>query len=264
MKCPHCGAELQEKARFCLYCMVSLEEKTEMLSPPSPKGRWKIWLVLALCLLLLAAAVMVLLRAGKEEASDPRDSTVDDIGKFTAEQTQEAGESTQTRISVLPDETDALTEQPRETQSAPAEPQSECEHNYREATCIAPMTCIYCGMTRGSVSEAAHAWEDVTLTVYHEEMGHYEEVCIRYDPVTKYGCGYCSEIAGSYDELVAHFQSAHSGIDNYEWHLAHLDDMCDVIEELVPVYETQWIVDQPAYNETVVTGRRCSLCGKED
>ena len=31
-QCPHCQAELQEGARFCLYCMTSLVEK-EALSP---------------------------------------------------------------------------------------------------------------------------------------------------------------------------------------------------------------------------------------
>lgn len=34
-------------------------------------------------------------------------------------------------------------------------------------------------------------------------------------------------------------------------------------EKWEAVYETQWIVDCPAYDETVVTGYRCSLCGKE-
>ena len=192
-------------------------------------------------------------------------STGDGSGKAAAdERPPEHREPAQDQTSLISEETEAPTAQQGETQPSSAEPRRECSHLYREATCIAPMTCLYCGVVKGLVSEEAHAWQAVTTVVYHEEVGHYEEVFVRYDSVTKYDCGYCSAVLGSYDELVAHFQSAHSNIDNYEWHLAHLDDMCDVIEAFEPVYETRWIVDQPAYEENLVTGRSCSLCGKEE
>ena len=50
--CPFCGAEIEESARFCLHCMSSLTEKTQipLHKPKKPQG-----------LLILAAIVAVLL-----------------------------------------------------------------------------------------------------------------------------------------------------------------------------------------------------------
>ncbi len=42
MKCPYCGAELQENARFCLYCMKSLQDKQTIETPRVKKWRWLI------------------------------------------------------------------------------------------------------------------------------------------------------------------------------------------------------------------------------
>ena len=36
-KCPFCGADIEESARFCLYCMQSLTEKEQI--PPHPKKK---------------------------------------------------------------------------------------------------------------------------------------------------------------------------------------------------------------------------------
>ena len=40
MKCPYCGAELQEHARFCLYCMKTLQDKQTIETPCGKKRRW--------------------------------------------------------------------------------------------------------------------------------------------------------------------------------------------------------------------------------
>lgn len=54
MKCPYCGALLQENAQFCLYCMKPLREKTQLAALPAKKRSW----VKRLALLLSAAAVV--------------------------------------------------------------------------------------------------------------------------------------------------------------------------------------------------------------
>ena len=51
-KCPHCGAEIEEQARFCLYCMTSLDEK-EALAPRTFQRRQWIWILAAFLALLL-------------------------------------------------------------------------------------------------------------------------------------------------------------------------------------------------------------------
>lgn len=53
-KCPFCKAEIEENARFCLYCMTSLEEKQEIETPKEKNKRW----------LYLIAAVFVFLLIG--------------------------------------------------------------------------------------------------------------------------------------------------------------------------------------------------------
>lgn len=54
MKCPHCGAELQENARFCLYCMQTIQEKTAIpVSHPKKRVR-----TVGIVLTLLAVGVL--------------------------------------------------------------------------------------------------------------------------------------------------------------------------------------------------------------
>lgn len=60
MKCPYCSAELQENARFCLYCMESFQEKTQIPSPSARKRSRKIWLAILLAVVLTAAVIGVL------------------------------------------------------------------------------------------------------------------------------------------------------------------------------------------------------------
>ena len=51
-KCPKCGAELQENARFCLYCMTSLEEK-EKIKTKTDKNYWWLYIIAAILVILL-------------------------------------------------------------------------------------------------------------------------------------------------------------------------------------------------------------------
>ena len=57
-KCPFCKAEIEDNARFCLYCMRTLNEK-EVISPPQKKI-WP-WLLVAGGTLLLAVLALMLL-----------------------------------------------------------------------------------------------------------------------------------------------------------------------------------------------------------
>lgn len=59
-QCPHCQAQLQDNARFCLYCMTPLVEKEQL---PSLKPRHTERLLITLFCLLAGIALLVL--AGK-------------------------------------------------------------------------------------------------------------------------------------------------------------------------------------------------------
>lgn len=62
-KCPYCKAQLQENARFCLYCMKSLDEKQ-----PVSFSRKRNFLPLALVVLLLVAMLLILARCRSNPA----------------------------------------------------------------------------------------------------------------------------------------------------------------------------------------------------
>ena len=53
-KCPFCGANIEDSARFCLYCMQSLTEKEQI--PPHPKKKPQRWITAA----AIAAVFLIL------------------------------------------------------------------------------------------------------------------------------------------------------------------------------------------------------------
>ena len=57
-RCPHCGAQLQEEARFCLYCMRSLENKPDVTPHAIEKKRW--WWLVATAVAVASLAVLLL------------------------------------------------------------------------------------------------------------------------------------------------------------------------------------------------------------
>ena len=62
--CPKCKAEIQEEARFCLYCMTSFEEKQIIEVPKENNKRWLI--IIAAVSVLVFIALIVLLFTQKD------------------------------------------------------------------------------------------------------------------------------------------------------------------------------------------------------
>ena len=58
-KCPKCKAEIDDEARFCLYCMTSFEEK-ETIEAPKYKNRWWLYIAAAVLAVLLVVISIVL------------------------------------------------------------------------------------------------------------------------------------------------------------------------------------------------------------
>ena len=130
-----------------------------------------------------------------------------------------------------------------------------------------------------SESPHIHDWVEQTKTVHHDETGHYEEVMTgkrtvvdeeAYDePVyeIKCVCSACGYEADSTDEIGDHMDS------HYDPELGYIDasySVREVVTDVIhhpevsheePVYEQQWVIDSEAWDETVVTGYRCSSCG---
>ncbi len=76
-KCPHCGAEIGEDAKFCLYCMTPLEEKKAISGIPIRRNlKWIPWAAV-LCLLIVVAAVFLI----KQRSDKNRVSGAEQIRK---------------------------------------------------------------------------------------------------------------------------------------------------------------------------------------
>ena len=72
-KCPKCKAELQEEARFCLYCMTSFEEKQTIETPKESNKRWLYIIATVLVLVILVSCFFIFKPKDKENAA--RNST---------------------------------------------------------------------------------------------------------------------------------------------------------------------------------------------
>ena len=66
-KCPKCKAEIQEEARFCLYCMTSLEEKQTVKIIDEQDKRW---LIVAIVAVFIAIAFGILFFAKNTLSSE--------------------------------------------------------------------------------------------------------------------------------------------------------------------------------------------------
>lgn len=58
-KCPKCKAEIQEEARFCLYCMTSFEEKQTIENPMVNNKRWLIITAAVLAVVLICISIVL-------------------------------------------------------------------------------------------------------------------------------------------------------------------------------------------------------------
>lgn len=76
----------------------------------------------------------------------------------------------------------------------------------------------------------------------------------------KIKCFACSNKSNSLGEYYSHFDSVHGNSNHYLW----VRERYEWVEDRIYVYETQWVVDREAYSETVVIGRYCSVCQKEE
>mgnify|MGYP004463677799 CR=1 FL=1 len=99
-----------------------------------------------------------------------------------------------------------------------------------------------------------HRWVAIEKTVHHDEQGHYENVQ-ESKKVTKYKCQVCYNKFDSVDDYYSHFDAEHIGgtISIFRERYETVDDR--------EYYQTEeWVVDKAAYDETVITGYKCSVC----
>ena len=73
-KCPFCGADIEDNARFCLYCMQSLVEKEQIFPKSRKKPQWLLILASIVALLLALALAVFLMQAAQKTGPSSDDS----------------------------------------------------------------------------------------------------------------------------------------------------------------------------------------------
>ncbi len=105
---------------------------------------------------------------------------------------------------------------------------------------------------------SGHTWVEQTETVHHEEEGHYENVIVDYEEITTYICPQCGKEYKTYSSYSTHFDKHIAEDINIKF----LKDCYKTKYDSKPIYEEQWVVDKEAYDDKVVVGYKCSLCGE--
>lgn len=113
-----------------------------------------------------------------------------------------------------------------------------------------------------------HSWNPITSVVHHEEQGHYENILVSeawteeipiYEEQYRAICNTCGEdITENYAQHIKnHMLNGEGG--SYRNEVVQVQVGTDkIIHDAV--YESKWIVDKAAWDETVTTGYSCS-CG---
>lgn len=111
--------------------------------------------------------------------------------------------------------------------------------------------------------EHKHNWEKITAVVHHDAVTHTEQVLVKEawtEPgVTKWRCRGCNQLFDTEESIKQH-QQYYLDQDDYS-HTGSATVTISAPTYHPAEYETRTIVDKEAYDETVVTGYKCSICG---
>lgn len=164
-KCPFCKAEIEDNARFCLYCMTSLDEKQVY----AHRKRKRFFPVIGLVLVLAVLVVMLVCCVGGEKPQPkddpPSTSKTDSLPKPSEDAQTKPEDSVCNHEYELIDAQDATctrdgldTYTCKQCGKGYQEPISATGHHYRDATCLLPQVCKDCGGT--GESALGHTYRD--------------------------------------------------------------------------------------------------------
>ena len=163
-KCPFCGAEIEESARFCLYCMQSLTKKEQILPHQRKKTPWVLILSAVIAALLISVTALLVGKLPSEEAP----SVGDTAGSPSATEAPDtppvddtAGSPSMTETPDTPSDTEPIHTHIYTAKNTAIEYQKEA------ATCQSPAVYYYscsCGETGDETFSYGEVGEHVTVT----------------------------------------------------------------------------------------------------
>ncbi|MGN0539791.1 MAG: zinc-ribbon domain-containing protein [Candidatus Fimenecus sp.] len=264
VKCPHCGKELPGEAKFCPYCMQRLDEPVAVKLPhiknkPNIKAIYISAAAVVAALSIVLSAVFYFRDKGRayypesniaDEASTSDVTHNDDTSLANGQNENTTSLPDNSGGSSLNGNTPVNTDSTVPTENNSREPDTAktgSENNTAGTTAYNPCA-------------NGHTWVAITKTVHHDEVGHYEAV-EHQRTVTKYRCPVCSKEFASLDLYYAHFDSVHT--PSYDGDpIRAFRNQYEPVSDIETYTTNEWVVDTAAYDETVVTGYKCSVCGK--
>ncbi len=287
-KCPYCSAPLQENATFCLHCMKSLDSKTVINKKKSKKPFIIFSISSAIVILILILLLIIFPLKNAKKNSNSNDSsefigntiaTSNDSNEDSSKNQNSTKKSAEKSIiskitdvfsgSKKSDENKTKESSNNSSSSDNSKPEDTESHSHKytsstikSATCGDEGEFLYtcsCGdsYTEKISATGKHNFVAITKIVHHDEVGHYENVKTA-DAYTWYKCPQCSSTFNSLNSYYSHFDTVHVPSDPFIKFIRE-----DYVHGTVPAqYEQKWIVDKAAYDEKIITGYKCSVCGK--
>lgn len=144
-KCPFCGADIEDSARFCLYCMQSLTEKKQILPHKKKKPQWSLIIVAMVAMVAIVSVSIIFMTILSGKNSAPEDKTPSDTQHLNS-----VPSSKPTEIETTPSEQPTTSPATHPTTQADTQPATQAHiHSYTvkavknqylkaEADCIYP------------------------------------------------------------------------------------------------------------------------------
>lgn len=170
-KCPYCKAEIEENARFCLYCMKPLVEK-ETITPP--KKRRRIWVFVAVVLVMCIGVLLLARCAPKSDGTStthPSTNTNSGTQPSVTPPNEDNSAGEVPTPSVKPPEESTPSSEPTEEtpQVKPPneDPSTPCTHNYQLTESHEP-TCTTQGLQIYTCSLCSDSYQQTVAATGHQ------------------------------------------------------------------------------------------------
>lgn len=199
----------------------------------------------------------------KKESETQKETTKPTEAKKSNDKEEESTQTTkpseETKPTAKPTETSKPTETPKPTEA----PKPAHEHSYsssvtQASTCasngVKTYTCSCGSSYTESIPATAHNWTERYGTIHHESQGEMRQVQVG----TSDGYIECARCGATFATAADHDVHRKSFIGTDDQGHAFASCYTHAGE---PIYEYQWIVTQEAYDEQVVTGYTCTVCG---
>ncbi len=259
-KCPSCGKELPLESKFCPYCMERIGKPVDVSVPNSKKTNKKLVAIVVLIFAILLMCVIIFFAYYNKEMNDDNI----DNGILTEEANDVIDmDSTENNI-VDKDNVDVTSDvdvNSNEFNTERGTAKDESKTTSTNASSTSTTKSEKETTVNNVVTQCAHNWINQTKIIHHEEVGHYETVQ-KQRTVTRYKCPVCYKKYESVNEYYNHFDSTHK--PGYSGDpIGALRNQYTMVTEYEYYDVQEWVVEKEAYDETVITGYKCRICGKE-